>query len=113
MATSAIQQFHNRLNAGLLDDVYRDADESFRRSGPREGLIAAMQAVRIRFGNFRQQTAYRLNVVVGVPIQIRAVCGATFDKGNATELFLFLRQGDRVLLSRYEIYPGKVNLDSL
>jgi RHS repeat-associated protein len=101
----AIEQFHVRLSKGQIDEIYSDADESFRRSQTREVLITAIQATRARFGGFKTMTHSELNVIVGAPVQIRAAYDSIFEKGNATELFVFLKHGNKVQLSRYEIYP--------
>jgi len=68
----AIEQFHVRLSKGQIDEIYRDADESFHLSQTREVLITAIQATRARFGGFKTTPSSELNVIVGAPVRIRA-----------------------------------------
>ncbi len=103
----AIEQFHIRLSKGQIDEIYSDADESFRLSQAREALITAIQATRARFGGFKTTTSSELNVIVGAPVQIRAAYNSIYEKGAATELFVFLKRDNKVQLSRYEIYPAR------
>jgi hypothetical protein len=108
MTEQAIKQFHARLDAGHFDDIYRDAHELLRQSQSREALLAAMQQTRDRYGRYRVVTYSKLNVIVGAPVQVRAVYNTTYEKGDATEWFVFLKEGDSVKLTSYQIFPGTV-----
>src|SRR5262249_45779082 len=90
----AIEQFHNRINAGQVDEIYNNASSDFRRAQGRDGLSRAMQETRSRFGKFERVTFSELNVIMGAPVQIRAVYNSVFEKGETTELFVFVKQDD-------------------
>jgi hypothetical protein len=69
-----------------------------------------MQATRARFGEFRQVTDSEMNVIVHAPVEIRAAYNSKFEKGDATELFVFLRRGNQIKLAMYQISPGTTKL---
>ena len=106
-AMRAVAQFHARLSAGRFDEILNDADPTFG-SQNREKLTGAMQETYARYGGFERITFSQLNVIVGAPIQIRAVYNSTFAKGTATELFAFVDREGKIRLLQYQISPGTV-----
>ena len=109
-ALSAIESFHSRLSSGQYAAIYDASDPALQQTGSREQLIAAMQATKARFGEFRQVTDSEINVIVRAPVEIRAAYNSKFEKGEATELFLFLRRGDQIKLAMYQISAGTTKL---
>lgn len=108
-AAKAVEQFHDRLNVDEFSQIYDDAHDSFRQSQPRGDLIKAMQETRNRLGQFKGVTSSDLNVIVGAPVQVRAAYKSAFEKSAVTELFIFVKQGDRMQLSEYRVYPATSN----
>ncbi|HSK43017.1 MAG TPA: hypothetical protein VLA83_03910 [Candidatus Binatia bacterium] len=107
-ATEAIAQFHSRVMAGQFDQIYKDADVTLKSTQSKEALLQGMQATRNKYGVFQQVTFSQLNVIIGNPVQVRAVYNSTYEKGDTTELFTFLRRGNKLKLSYYSISPGAV-----
>src|SRR6202140_1286751 len=107
-AGEAIAQLHSRIGAGQFDLIYKDADPSLKNSQSKDALIHAMQASRDKYGGFRQETFKEVNVIMSSPVQVRAVYNSTFEKGDVTEMFTFVRHGDSLKLSFYSISPGTV-----
>lgn len=105
-AGEAIAQVHSRISAGQFDLIYKDADPSLKNSQSKDALIHAMQASRDKYGGFRRETFKELNVMMGNPVQVRAVSNSTFEKGDVTELFTFVRRGNGLKLTFYSISPG-------
>jgi hypothetical protein len=101
-----IDEFHTRMNLMQFDQIYNDADPAFRASLRREEWSKHMQDTRERYGAFRNSAPWKMNVVMGAPVQIRAAYTSNFEKGNATELFAFAREGHRIQLLAYGIYPA-------
>jgi len=62
-----------------------------------------MREVRAQYGRFKSARTSRLNLLMGNPIQIRAAYNSTFEKGQATELFGFAGEQNRVQLLIYGI----------
>ena len=107
-ATAAIAQFHQRIEDSRFGEVYDDADEQLQTAAPRELLIDGMQKTRNVWGKLREVTYLRTNVVVGPEVQIRALCNVTFERCEATELFIFIRRDKKIKLAHYEIHEGKL-----
>jgi hypothetical protein len=77
----AVDHFHALLSAGRFDEIFDDADPTFR-SQSRQKLIGAMQETYAHYGSFEHVTFSQLNVIIGAPIQIRAVYNSTFARGR-------------------------------
>jgi hypothetical protein len=104
----AIAQLHARLGARQFDQIYRDADPMMKNAQSKEALIRAMQETRDKYGEFRQVTNSQMNVIVGNPVQVRAVYNSTFERGKATEMITFIRHGDSLNLAYYSVSAGSV-----
>ena len=104
----AISQFHTRFTANQFEQIYAATDASLKGAQSKESLIRAMQETRDKYGEFRQVTYSQMNVIVGNPVQVRAVYNSTFERGRATELFIFIRHGDSLSLAFYSISAGSV-----
>ena len=102
----AIAKFHARLNAGQFGEIYESMHDAERRAWKQGDAVALMKQTHDQFGAFREATNIELNVIVGAPIEIRAVYNSKFDNGATTELFVFRREDSEPKLARYEIYPG-------
>lgn len=104
----AIAQFHSRLNSGQFGEICDEADDVLQNSRTRENLLQAMQETRNHFGKFNRVDFYKLNVVIGPQIQIRAVYNTNYDRGKATELFTFIDRSGVVKLADYQVFAGAI-----
>jgi hypothetical protein len=111
LAAKLIEKFHERLNTGHFEEIYDDAHPAFRNALSKQEWLRHMQENRERYGLFKAARSSRLNVVMGAPVQIRGVYYSTFDKGEATELFSFAKEGHKVQLLIYGISPGGTQLN--
>ena len=104
----AIDQFHHRQTKEQFEDIYRDAHQVFKATGTQEQLVSSMRATRDKYGAFKTVTFSQLKVFVKAPVEIRAVYNTTFERGEATEQFIFLRDDGHVRLAFYTISAGSV-----
>ena len=101
-----IEQFHERMNAGHLDEIYDDANPGFKKALSREDFFRRMQETHEQYGQFRTVKASRVNVIKGAPVQTRVAYYSIFEKGEATEFFAYAREGHHLQLLTYGINPG-------
>ncbi len=102
-----IDRFHAEWNAGSLEKIYAEADETLRQyPGGRDSLLKAMQETRDGYGKFNRTTFSYLNLLMN-PVQVRAIYNSEFEKGGATEWFTFLLRGNDFKLAHYEVHRGK------
>ncbi len=106
LTVKLIAQFHERMNAQHFEEIYDDAHPAFRNALNKQEWLRHMQETREQYGLFKAARSSKINVVMGAPVQIRAAYYSTFDKGEATELFSFAREGHKVQLLIYGISPG-------
>jgi hypothetical protein len=108
LTVKAIDQLHERLNLGRFDEIYRNTSEAYRTSRKRDDALGAMKLNRVQLGAFKEATHTELEVIVGAPVQIHAIYNSTFEKGAATELFVFFKEDQGPRLADYQIYAGTV-----
>jgi hypothetical protein len=101
-----ITQFHTRLNTGAFDQIWDDADSSLKQSKTREEWKRLLQDVIDHTGKFDHVKDSKLNVMMGLPVQIRGAYRSSFEKGNFTELFAFVRRDEDVRLAYYSALSG-------
>lgn len=98
-----IEQFHARMNAGQIDQVYDDASLALQRSESREAVIGTMRKALDNTGAFESVKSSKIDVVMGAPVEIRAVYNSRFEKGDATEWFVFVIEGSDIRLRTYYV----------
>ncbi len=98
-----IDQFHTRMNAGQIDQIYDDASLGLQRSESRDAVIGTMRKARDDHGAFERVESSKIEVIMGPPIEIRAICNSRFEKGNATEWFVFVIEGSDIRLWTYYV----------
>lgn len=106
LAIEKIKLFHERMNAGEFDEIYDDACPAFQNALSRDEWLQHMHETREQFGLYRAMKSSMSNVIVGAPVQVRVAYNSSFEKGDATELFAFARDGDEFQLLSYGISPG-------
>ena len=98
-----IEQFHTRMNTGQFDLIYDDASLYLRRSATRETLTGAMRKAKDDYGAFERVQSSQISVVKESDIEIRAVYNSSFEKGDATEWFIFSIEGRNLRLRFYDV----------
>ncbi|HEV2912369.1 MAG TPA: hypothetical protein VGX92_03535 [Pyrinomonadaceae bacterium] len=107
-AEQAVSQFHARLDAEQYREIFNDADEMLKKTGSETELLAAMKQTHEKWGNVRQTTQSGANVIMGNPVQVRFVYNTTFEKGDATEAFIWFVRDNKATLVNYKNFPGTV-----
>jgi hypothetical protein len=109
----AVDRFHEMYNAGKGHEIYQAAHETFRRSMTEEALAAAMKGTQEKYGNVDHVTHRWLNVLIGNPIEVKAVYNTEFQKGGATEQFSWVVDGTNAALVSYQISRGTTAVEGL
>ncbi len=106
-ARDKIEEFHNRHTAGEFERIYEDLDIVLTSKEPREVVIPKMHQMRDRWGRVETVTYSYVKVLIErAPVEVRAVYNTRFEKGDATEMFLFVRRGSKLKLAYYNVVPG-------
>jgi hypothetical protein len=104
LANVAVRQFHEKLNQGRYEEIYREADEGFSRPGKHDQMVRFLEAVHVRLGNAGAANLanMRVNATTGGTF-IVAQYNTTFDQGSAVETFTWIRSRGALKLSGYNI----------
>ena len=103
-----IDQIHSQYNARQFETLYKESHPVVRQAQSQSEMVKLMQANYDKYGAFKNCSYSKVNVVMGAPVESRAVYNCSFEKGDATELFSLTRDGDKMELLRYQIYPGTI-----
>jgi hypothetical protein len=66
-----------------------------------------MQQINQNYGAFRRVESSKVEVAMSAPVEIRAVYDSVFEKGRATEWFVFVIEGNDIRLRTYFVSPLK------
>ena len=111
-ADAAVTQFHATLNAGSTNAIYDSAAPAFRSASPREEVRKFMTAIHAKLGNSvtASRTGYNVNFnTAGNTVQL--AYATHFQRGDATEQFIFASGSGKPLLIRYDIQSKALMLN--
>jgi hypothetical protein len=100
-----VDEFHERINAGKYEQIYEDTDEGLNDMTSLESMESTMQTLGERFGKFKDVSESAITVNFIGPYQPRVICHSVFERGDVTETFEFLKEGDKLQLLRYWAMP--------
>lgn len=103
-ADAAISAFHSDLNAGNFDKIYNAGSSDLKAAATKEKFIKILSAVHSKLGTYKigQSAGWNDNATTGghfVTINYQA----DYEKGAATENFVYRVQGDQPLLVAYHV----------
>jgi hypothetical protein len=101
---AAISHFHEQFNAGLSDDIYRDASQEYQGSATAELHRKIIEGVREKMGSAGQfeVTNWRVDFLTGGRL-VALQCKTTFANGEATESFQWRIEGTKAMLLGWHI----------
>jgi len=103
LADAAVRQFHERLNAGNYEEIYREADNGFRGEN-HDDSIRFLGAVHNKLG--LAGTATQINVRVDTNTHgtfLTTQYSTAFATGTATEMFTWIKSSGTLKLYGYHI----------
>ena len=101
---SGASAFHSQFNAEKFDDIYSSATEAFRKSISLGELTEYCAAIRRKLGPFESAETRFVNVnSTNAGKFVSLALASQFEQGEATEEFVFLLEGEQMLLERYNI----------
>ena len=100
----AIPIFHQQLNAGQLDAIYDSAGEQLRRNTTKADLARFLSAVHRKLGNFKngKSVGWNDNVTTDGHF-VTETYSAQYDRGLATESFVYIVERSKALLVGYHV----------
>ena len=93
-----------------FDEMYDGGHPTLKQYWKRADFSKSMAEVYEKYGPLKSVTKDWINVIVGGPVEIRAVLNSSFEKGDATETFVLIRDPDKIRLASYQIFPGTTSL---
>lgn len=104
LATSAVDRFHQQLNAGKFEEIYQEAAEGFRQGSKHEEIVRFLNAVHAKLGNAGTTSAGNINVsATPNGTFVTTQYATTFEKGDAAETFTWLKTGGGLKLYSYNV----------
>ena len=112
VASDAMDEFHDRFNAGDFDKIYDTADPDFQKAMARADFLKFIGAVHRKLGNYKtcDSQGWKSNTFNGdTSVDLRYK--TTFEKGAGEEDFLFRVSGTRATLRGYHINSTQLITD--
>ena len=101
-----IEEFHSLLRIRDYEKIYDQMHPAFQAAESKEEHLRRLREIADRFGRPDKVTDSRIEVIVGAPVQVRAVTNTRFEKQDATEMFNFVKEGSSYKLVQYGISAG-------
>ena len=103
-AEEAVAQFHQMVDAGRYQEIYRNSDPELKRITSEEQMTALLSQVHERLGAVRssRQSSFNLNTNNGVS-RVQLTYNTEFTAGSATENFNYRVEGGQARLAGYHI----------
>jgi hypothetical protein len=103
-AEEAIGRFHELYNEGRLDDIWQDADPSFRAASTKEAYDQRMSTLQRSLGKVTATSNDAWNVrSINFKTTIVMKQTTVFEAGEGTESFTFKLDGEDAVLVGYDI----------
>jgi len=112
LADAAVRHFHQQLNSGDYEDIYREADNGFRTGQGQDDAIRFFEIVHNKLGLAGQET--QLNVRVDMNTRatfLTAQYNTAFATDTATEIFTWVRSNGTLKLYAYHVRSNALILD--
>ena len=108
-----IEKFHLRFNLGDYELIYNNSIQEFQKSINKADIFKVLQNQHDEFRDFKSIIDKRVNLIIGAPVQIRAVYISQFKKMDLTEMFVFVKDGEQIKLALYQFSKGRSKLPAL
>jgi hypothetical protein len=100
----AIAEFHTRFNAAQDQEIHQAAAPAFQQSTSLATLQEVNKYIREKLGKFQSSERTGLNVnTTNGHTTLTVEYGATYEKGAATEKFVFDYNSDKPLLLSFDV----------
>ena len=104
VAAGAMDEFHDRFNAGEFDKIYDTADADFHGATTRTDFLKLLDAIHRKLGDYKNcdsqgWTSNTFNGDSSVTLHYKT----TFKKGTGDEEFIYRVSGTRATLRGYHI----------
>ena len=107
LAADAMDQFHERFNAGEFDKIYDTADADFQRTTTRTDFLKLLDAVHRKLGDYKNCDNHGWNTwntnTFNSDTSVTLHYKTTFKKGEGDEEFVYRVSGTRARLRGYHI----------
>jgi hypothetical protein len=103
IARSAVDTFHQKMDAADFEAIYAEADDAFRSSVPPAQINQVLSRVHNAVGTHKQssQTAFEVNYKNGANL-VKVTFKSEFEKRTIDEIFEFRIRDGRARLLNYE-----------
>jgi hypothetical protein len=110
-AGRAVALLHAQINAEQYDAIYDGAHDVLKNASSKAEFSSVFKQAREITGKILEVTQHWENVIIGAPVQVRAVYNVKCENGNFEEWFNFIMStdGKNALLASYHIQPGSAS----
>ncbi|MGH9744637.1 MAG: hypothetical protein ACRD59_00830 [Candidatus Acidiferrales bacterium] len=112
LGDAAAQNFHKQLNAEQYEAICAEADEGFRAGETHDKLVTFLSVVHRKLGDAGESKFVNMNVNATISGTFTTETYETkFAKGDATEIFTWIKKGGELKLYSYNINSMALIMD--
>lgn len=101
---AAVATFHRGLDQEKYQAIWAGSSAAMKQSGTLAEFTKFLTVVHTKMGKVKSTKQIDLNVnSVNSTTTVQAVMETEFEKGKAQETFIFLQEGERLILQSYNI----------
>ncbi len=111
-ASKAVEVFHGQFNDSKFKEIYEASTPGFKAAGKEADYYKFMEAIRRKLGAFKSGS--RTNVGTNSTLSttyITLTYKSEFERGAATETFIFVTSGDSAVLQKYNVSSTALVID--
>ena len=109
VAADAMDQFHDRFNAGEFDKIYDTADADFQGTTTRADFLKLLDAIHRKLGDYKNCDNHGWNTnTFNSDTSVTLHYKTTFKKGSGDEEFIYRVSGTRATLRGYHINSNQL-----
>jgi hypothetical protein len=104
-ANISVRRFHEELNSGQYEEIYREADRGLAEQGKHDQLVKFLEAVHVKLGDADTESllSITVNTTTSGGTFTVAQYETTFAQGAAVETFTWTRHRGTLKLYGYNI----------
>ena len=104
LSEAALEQFHKEYNAQQFELIYEASSPILKKQLENKVFVAGFREVFLKFGRVIESTDV---ATACFPLEIRSVRYTKYEKGAASEMFIWSIGQGQAQLALYKLTPGK------
>ena len=113
LTVEEIEKFHSLFNSNDFETIYTTSSRQFQKAITKAEMNKLLKSEHDDVGVFKRIIDKRINVIIGAPVQVRAVYLSEYSNADVTEMFIYVKEEDGLKLLFINPTKGRSKLPDL